>query len=82
MPAVNPVRLLVKLPVPEPSEVWLLLKVGFCEVLQQTPRAVTGEPPSLVTLPPVVAELSVMPLAVVVVTVAATADVVKVIWLP
>ena len=67
---------------PEPLVVWLLLKVGFCEVLQHTPRAVTAEPPSLVTFPPVVADLSVMPLAVVVVTVGATADVVNVIWLP
>ena len=70
------------MPVPELSEVWLLFKVGFCEVLQQTPRAVTESPPSLVTLPPLVAVVEVMPLAEVVVTVGATAVVVNVIWLP
>jgi hypothetical protein len=34
--AVNPVKLLVKLPVPLPSFVELLAVVGFCDVLQQT----------------------------------------------
>ena len=67
--AVSPVRLLVKLPVPVLSVVWLPLIVGFCEVPQHTPREVTAEPPSLVTLPPVVAVVEVMPLAEVVVTV-------------
>ena len=74
--------LLVKLPVPEPSAVWLPLIVGFCEVLQHTPRAVTAAPPVLVTLPPLVAVVLVILLAAVVVTVGATALVVKVIWLP
>ena len=67
---------------PEPLVVWLLLNVGFCEVPQHTPRAVTESPPSLVTLPPVVAVVEVMLLAEVVVTVGATAVVVNVIWLP
>ena len=57
---------------PEPLVVWLLLNVGFCEVLQHTPRAVTAEPPSLVTFPPVVADESVMLEVVVVVTVGDT----------
>ena len=48
----NPVILLVKLPVPLPSVVWLPFTVGFCEVLQHTPRAVTVASPSDVTLPP------------------------------
>ena len=42
---------LVKLPTSEPSEVWLLATVGFCEVLQQTPRAVTLAPPLSETWP-------------------------------
>jgi len=42
----------VKLPVPDPSDVESSAVVGFGEVDQQTPRAVTGAPPSLVTLPP------------------------------
>jgi len=48
----NPVIELVKLPVPVPSMVLLSLVVGFSDVLQQTPRAVTAAPPSDVTLPP------------------------------
>ena len=47
--------LLLKLPMPLPSEVWLSATVGLCEVLQQTPRAVTVEPPEEVTSPPQVA---------------------------
>ena len=43
--------------------------VGFCEVPQQTPRAVMLAPPSEVTLPPHVAEESVMSLIASVVTV-------------
>ena len=62
---------LVKLPVPEPSIVLLLAVVGFCEVLQHTPRAVTDELPSDVTLPPPVAELAVTPVIASVVTVGA-----------
>ena len=60
--------LLVKLPVPLPSVVWLSAVVGFCEVLQHTPRAVTVAPPSEVTLPPQVAEVSVTLLTAAVVT--------------
>ena len=53
--AVKPVNLLVKLPAPGPSVVILFAVVGFFDVLQHTPRAVTVEPPSLVILPPPVA---------------------------
>ena len=70
--------LLVKAPVPEPSEVWLLEIVGFADVLQQTPLAVTAAPPSLLTLPPLVALIEVMFDTVVVVTVGMIAGAVKV----
>jgi len=35
--------------------VWLSDIIGFCNVDQQTPLAVIGDPPVLVTLPPDVA---------------------------
>jgi hypothetical protein len=38
----------------------LFVVVGFCDVLQHTPRAVTDELPCEVTLPPPEAELEVM----------------------
>ena len=60
----------------EPEDV-----VGFREVLQQTPSAVTGDPPVDVTLPPPVAVVEVMLVIVVVVTVGA-ANVVKVVSVP
>ena len=41
---------LEKVPVPDPSVVWLPEMVGLMDVLQQTPRAVTEAPPSAVTL--------------------------------
>ena len=53
---------LVKLPDPVPSAVLLFVLfkiVGVGEVLQQTPRTVTGDPPSLVILPPPIAEAEV-----------------------
>ena len=80
----SPLKLLIKVPVPEPSVVWLNEIVGFWEVLQHTPRAVTAEPPSEVTLPPLVAVDWVMPVAAVVVTVGTTglASVEKVKSLP
>jgi len=76
--------LLVNVPVPVPSVVWLPVVVGFVEVLQHTPRAVTVAPPSEVTLPPLVAVVWVISLAAVVVTVGATmvAEVVNVISFP
>ena len=42
----------MKVPVPVPFDVKLPLIVGFGEVDQQTPLAVTEPPPSDVTLPP------------------------------
>ena len=67
--AVNPVKLLIKPPLPVPLVVGLLSVVGFAEVLQQMPRAVTAAPPSAVTLPPPVAVVWVMAVMAVVVTV-------------
>ena len=61
--------LLVKLPVPVPSEVWLSLVVGLAEVLQQTPLAVTDAPPSEVIFPPLEALFEVIEDTAVVVTV-------------
>ena len=58
----------MKLPVPLPSVVCESVRVGFWEVLQHTPRAVTDAPPSEVTLPPLVAEFSVILLIADVVT--------------
>jgi hypothetical protein len=64
--------LLVKLPVPLPSDVWEPPTVGFEVVLQHTPRAVTAAPPSFVITPPVVPELTVMFVTAVVVKVGIT----------
>ena len=66
----RPVRELIKLPRPEPSVVWLPVMVGFAALPQQTPRAVTGDPPSEVTLPPDMAVVMVIVAAAVVVTLA------------
>jgi hypothetical protein len=60
---------LVNVPVPVPSLVWLSDIVGLWEVLQQTPRAVTLAPPSAVTLPPQMAEFFVISEMLFVVTV-------------
>ena len=68
---------LVKTPVPVPSAVFASLIVGFELVLQHTPRAVTVPPPAEVTLPPLDALFDVIAVTVVVVTVGATARVVK-----
>jgi hypothetical protein len=61
--------LLVKDPVPVPFVVWSSEVVGFDEVLQHTPLALTASPPSAVTLPPDKAVVGVMPEGEVVVTV-------------
>lgn len=67
--AVRPVIELVKVPVPVPP---LLVHefevVGLAEMLQQTPRAAIGDPPSTVMLPPEVAVVCVMELTATVVT--------------
>ena len=52
VPGVSDVRLLVKLPVPDPSIVLGLSVIGFSFSHQQTPLAVTSAPPSSVTFPP------------------------------
>ena len=61
--------LLVKLPAPVPSVVWLSLVVGLADVLQHTPLAVTDAPPSEVTFPPLEALFEVIEDTAVVVTV-------------
>jgi hypothetical protein len=61
--------LLVKVPVPDPSVVWLSEMVGFAEVLQQTPLWVIEAPPSLIPVPPELAVVEVMLDGVVVVRV-------------
>lgn len=71
------VRLLIKLPVPVPSVVVLSLIVGLCDVLQQTPRAVTASPPSEVTLPPPDAVVAVIEEMAVAVTVGVVVAVIK-----
>ena len=61
----NPLIVEEKVPVPEPSVVLVLnATVGFALVLHTTPRAVTVEPPSAVTLPPEAAPVPVMEVAV------------------
>ena len=57
----------MKEPVPVPSLV-LVVKamVGLEVVAQQTPRAITGDPPSAVMFPPLIADKEVMLLAAVV----------------
>ena len=58
----------MKSPKPLPSTVRLSFIVGFVEVLQHTPLAVTGVMPSLVTFPPQVAVVYEMSLTVLVLT--------------
>ena len=76
----------MKLPVPVPSVVLSMQfsKVGFEDSLQQTPLAVTFAPPSEVTLPPQVAEVSAILLTDDTVTVGGPIHpiVVKSTWLP
>ena len=76
--------LLVKVPVPVPSVVCALLMVGFWEVLQHTPRAVTEAPPSLLIVPPETALLLLIEEIPAVVREGGitAAEVVKLIWLP
>ena len=54
----------LKLPVPLPSVVLVVsAAVGPGDVLQQTPRTVTDEPPSLLILPPLCADVFVIKLS-------------------
>ena len=73
---------LIKLPVPVSLEVLESAIVGFWDILQHTPRAVTKEPPSLVIVPPLVAVVEVIAETAVVVSVGRVATVVKVNSLP
>jgi hypothetical protein len=70
--------------VPEvvPSVVLLSAVVGVAVVLQQIPDAVITDPPLEVMVPPEVAAYLVILLAAVVVSVGATASVVKLISVP
>lgn len=60
--------LLENVPVPVPSEVCVEVRSGLCEVAQQTPRAVIADPPSLLMLPPLIAETFVIEPGVTVLT--------------
>ena len=50
----------MNVPVPVPFVVWLPVTTGLGNVLQQTPRAVTAAPPSVLILPPLAAVVDVM----------------------
>lgn len=70
VPGARFVKLLVNVPVPAPFDVFVdKPTVGLTFTLQHTPLAVMLPPPSLVTLPPPAAELSVIEEMVVVETV-------------
>jgi len=70
------------MPEPVPSEDFELAMVGFCVVPQQIPRAVTAAPPSLVILPPLIADIEVIVERAVVVNVGKAAVVVIVTSFP
>ncbi|MFO7575890.1 MAG: hypothetical protein R6W81_02580 [Bacteroidales bacterium] len=59
---------LVKDPIPSPFVVLDDAIVGFIETDQQTPRSVTKDPPSLVMVPPDVADVGVIAVITSVVT--------------
>jgi len=58
--------------VPEEVDVWLSVVVGLCDVLQQIPLMEIRSPPSLVMLPPPVAEFIPIPVIGVVIIVGIT----------
>ena len=58
--ALSPNKELVKVVVPVPSVVLLPAIVGFEVVAQQAPLAIIGDPPSVVIVPPEVAETAVI----------------------
>ena len=76
--------LLTKIPVPVPSKVFGFAIVGFGDVLQHVPRAVTVTPPSELIVPPLTADVNVIETTVAVVSTGkvAVAEVVKLISLP
>jgi hypothetical protein len=80
--ALNPVRLLTKVPMLLPSVVLLFAVAGLGVVLQQTPRAVTEAPPSLVIFPPEAAVVEVTDETVAVIIVGIVVPVVKLSWAP
>lgn len=82
-PGDKPLMALVKVPMPVPSVVLVEREtVGLAVVPQQTPRAVIGEPPSSVMVPPLVAVVEETEEAIVVVIVDITAGALKVICSP
>jgi len=56
IPPTRPDKVLVKEPGPDPFMVIISFTVGLIFAAQQTPRAVTGPEPSLVMVPPQIAE--------------------------
>ena len=80
----RPVIELVNAPDPVPSVVFVFANVGFDDVLQHTPRAVTFAPPLSVILPPLLAVVAVIALnaVVVIVGVVISVPVVKLISSP
>lgn len=68
---------LVKLPIPDPSEVFASAIVGFWFVLQHTPLEVTVPPPSPVIFPPAVAVEAAKTVTAFVVKAGAIANVLK-----
>ena len=85
MLAYSPVILLVKDPVPVPSDVFVVSEiVGLVVVAQTTPLAVMELPPSAVMFPPLVAVEGVIDVADTVADMVAKdpADVVKLISVP
>jgi hypothetical protein len=80
---VNALKLLEKVPMPDPSVVLLSFVVGFIVVLQHTPRLETASPLSLVTFPPDIADDGVIEVISVVVTSGtAICLVVNLTWFP
>jgi len=82
VPAVNPVKLLVKLPDVDPSVVCKSVISGFEDVLQQIPLAVIVAPPLDEIIPPETAVVVVMEEVAAVVRVGVVVDVINEISVP
>ena len=78
----NPLIKLVNVPDPVPLSVLPSVTFGSPEVLQHTPRDVTGAPPSLLTVPPDLEEVDVMEETISVAIVGISGLVLKLTWLP